>query len=592
MNEWIFQTRRLGEMIDFCSEEEKNIYQLDVTTIDWKRYLLNYMWGLHRFILKENIEPPAEGNRSDVLLTSGKSTISNIAWAMNRGPAYKPKTAQEIRNIVIQSKKVNEVIKDIVVNKKSMNMGDQQFEEYLYRLAIKECEFIFSDYKLPWVKFFAFLVHSVSKKIYDKVVVDESAVMNLAQYDFKTHGPLIFMPTHRSYVDFMLVSYILFSFSIKVPQIVAAEDFLSMALIPLLLRGSGAFFIRRKKSEYPDLYNAILYEYIQSLLIDQNWLEFFIEGTRSRYGKTLAPKYGILSIILDAVLDNKIPDAQIIPITLNYDRILEGETFPYELLGEQKVKESLSRVLKGANVLAKNFGRVYVEIGQPISMKKYTEDFVEKQSGTKVDVLSTKVDRLGVTKSLGYEVVHQLNENLVVMATALVASVFLMYRKGISEENLYAKVDWLADQLRSRNVKLGTIEGRYSGIYTKSAVSLLENLISQKKDIFHINVASREEYKNIIMLSFYRNTMIHAIWNECIVACSLSSFGQEMAWKEGVPIDRLWDEVAFLNTITFKEFQLREQLTKESLPNILNKMVERGILQFVDNGEVKVKVII
>ena len=590
MNEWIFTSQRLGEMIEFCSPEERDVFQIDVTRIEWKRYLLNYAWGLHKFILKENIDLPTETGKVDVLMTSGKfSSLSTLAWPFTRENRFQPKTAAEMKKIVLSSKRVADVIRDIVINKKTMNLGDQQFEEYLYKMASKECDLMFSKFEAKVAKFFAFLVHLVSKKIYEKVVIDEDKLNMLRNMDTKTYGPLIFMPTHRSYVDFLILSYTLMAFSIKCPQIVAAEDFLSMALVPMLLRGGGAFFIRRKKSEFPEIYNAILYEYIHALLLDQNWLEFFVEGTRSRYGKTLGPKSGILNIVLDAVLDNKITDAQIVPITLNYDRILEGETYPYELLGEQKVKESLARVIKGVSVLNMNFGKIYIDICQPFSAKKYIQQYVENQK-EKIDPYGNPSQRYPITKSLGQEVVYRLNEGLVIMPTAMVSSVILLHRKGISEENLHNKIEWLVDQLQMRKTKVGLSEGRYSIVSTKNAISLLDSLINQKKDMFHIQLAAKEDHKNILLLSFYRNTLIHVFWNESLVACALSSFGQEVAWKEGVSIERLWEEVDFLNTLLVKEFQLREKINRNSFVSIIDRMVQYGILEIIEGDEKKVKV--
>jgi 1-acyl-sn-glycerol-3-phosphate acyltransferase len=141
------------------------------------------------------------------------------------------------------------------------------------------------------------------------------------------------VPTHRSYIDFIILSYIFFGYGIKCPHIAAAEDFLNMAIIHILLRKSGAFFIRRDQQENRVLYKAIMTEYVTKLLMDKSHLEFFVEGTRSRVGKMLEPKYGILTMVVDAVQAHKIPNAYIVPITINYERVLEGATFPLELLG-------------------------------------------------------------------------------------------------------------------------------------------------------------------------------------------------------------------------------------------------------------------
>ncbi len=106
-----------------------------------------------------------------------------------------------------------------------------------------------------------------------------------------------------------------------------------MVLVHHLLRASGAFFIKRKGLEHPALYKAVLAEYIKCLLAGGSNLEFFIEGTRSRTGRMLPPKFGILGVVASAVEEGLIPDAVVVPITINYERVLEGETFPYELLG-------------------------------------------------------------------------------------------------------------------------------------------------------------------------------------------------------------------------------------------------------------------
>src|SRR5690606_35643586 len=156
-----------------------------------------------KFILKENIELPTETGKVDVLMTSGKlSSISTLAWPFTRTNNFQPKSAAEMKKIVLSSKRVADVIRDIVINKKTMNLGDQQFEEYLYKIAKKEFDFMFSKFEAKVAKFFAFLVHCVSKKIYEKVVIDEDKLIMLRNMDTKAKGPLIFMPTHRSYVDF------------------------------------------------------------------------------------------------------------------------------------------------------------------------------------------------------------------------------------------------------------------------------------------------------------------------------------------------------------------------------------------------------
>jgi len=152
----------------------------------------------------------------------------------------------------------------------------------------------------------------------------------------------------------------------EVPLICSGEDFLGMAIIADILRGSGAFFMRRT-FRGDDLYKAIFYEYVKELNLERQIMEFFIEGTRSRSNKMLEPKYGFLSVCTRTFFSKDVEDICFIPVTLNYTSTLEGESFPGELRGAPKVKESTSRVLGAFDVLMMNLGTMIVDFCEPIS---------------------------------------------------------------------------------------------------------------------------------------------------------------------------------------------------------------------------------
>ena len=161
----------------------------------------------------------------------------------------------------------------------------------------------------------------------------------------KRKGPIIFCPNHRSYIDFLLLSLVLYYYKMEVPHICAGEDFLNIVIVNQLLRAAGAFFMRRT-FQGDELYKAIFKEYVTILTTDCHIMEFFIEGTRSRTNKFMSPKYGFLSILTNAFFSKKVEEMHFVPVTINYTRTLEGETFPFELTGEEKVKESLGRIVK------------------------------------------------------------------------------------------------------------------------------------------------------------------------------------------------------------------------------------------------------
>jgi 1-acyl-sn-glycerol-3-phosphate acyltransferase len=524
LHEWIHLNNSLAEIIQFCTDEEKRIFHLDPREIQWKKYLLYHAWGLRYFILKEKCDAPAQGDKSNVLATSGNDIVSALKWMYNKGYEFKPTNVALLRSRILNSERLKNTIRDIVVNQ-STNMSDADFTAKLQKHAEMNCDFILSTYDFKKIRFIGLIMHLVFRQIYDKIVVDEKALEKIKNYDPKTGGPLILLPTHRSYLDFILVSYIFYAYAIKCPHIVAAEDFLNIALVHHLLRAAGALFLRRKKIEYMEIYWAVMNEYLQSLLLEECWLEFFIEGTRSRYGKTLSPKLGVLSIVTDTVFDSKIKNLTVLPITMSYERVIEGETFPFELLGEEKKKESLGRLIGALNILKMSFGRVYIEFCEPINLQDYVNQHKVEAKNPEFNPFNKIKDRKAIVDKLGNEVVYRLNENLVILPTSMVASLVLLYRKGINVEALVNRIEWLKNQILQRGGRIGGIDENSSLKTINGAIEHLQHLLNQKKEVVTLQVAMKSEYKNVLMLAYYRNMLIHLFWNEALVACAISSFG-------------------------------------------------------------------
>lgn len=190
-----------------------------------------------------------------------------------------------------------------------------------------------------------------------------SPVREIAKKAAAEKLPIIFLPCHKSHIDYLVISYIFFRLGIALPHI-AAGDNLNMFAIGDLLRSSGAFFIRREWGS-DTIYGSIVREYmevsycpfylgrlIRQVLMERGHnIEAFIEGGRSRMGKLLQPKFGILKIVLNAVLSGRIKDAYIVPMSIGYDKVIETSSYVSELLGTPKEKESLSQLLSNLNLL-------------------------------------------------------------------------------------------------------------------------------------------------------------------------------------------------------------------------------------------------
>jgi glyceronephosphate O-acyltransferase len=181
---------------------------------------------------------------------------------------------------------------------------------------------------------------------------------------------VIFLPQHRSYMDFLLVSIICFHKEIQLPAVAAGQDFLGLSFVSNLMRNAGAFFIRRSFGS-DQLYWAIFNEYVQQHLINSDRpLEFFIEGTRSRSSKSLPPKYGMLSTCFELFMKGRrINDIYLVPISLSYERLLEEMLYSKELLGIPKPKESVSGLVKARAIMSESYGSIFIDFGKPLSLR-------------------------------------------------------------------------------------------------------------------------------------------------------------------------------------------------------------------------------
>lgn len=383
-------------------------------------------------------------------------------------------------------------------------------------------------------------------------------------------GPLVLAPNHVSYVDFLVISYIFFHYGLKCPHVNSHEDFLNLRLVTRILRASGAFFIRKKVRHYDELYRSIISEYLNLLLQENCNLEMFIEISRSRSGKITAPSNEVFDIFLKSYLKGEISTKHlhIVPISINFERVLEGETFPFELLGEEKVKESFSRIVSSVNILNKNFGRIFIEFCEPINMlsfKKSTTEPIENN-----------------VKFLKNRILLELNEKSVVMPTNIISSILLMSRKGITEEALISRCEWIASELVKRKKKIGSYADSSVQIPVRSAIKLLDKIIMRKKDMFGLSVTPKVDYKNVLLLSYYRNALLNTFADEAIMACALVGFGHHIAWKEGIEKQRLFEEFNFLSEMFEKEF-----IFHKSAELVFNKMRDLAVLK-EDNNKILV----
>ncbi|KAJ4426510.1 hypothetical protein ANN_27324 [Periplaneta americana] len=203
-------------------------------------------------------------------------------------------------------------------------------------------------------------------------VVAHPAQIQMLKKASDTGLPLIFLPSHRSHLDYILTSFILLNNNIR-PPLVAAGDNLRIPLIGWMLRALGAFFIKRRmdpvQGRRDTVYRAVLHTYMMECLRAGHNLEFFIEGGRTRTGKSCLPKGGLLSVIVDAYMDGTIEDALLVPVSVNYEKLVDGN-FVREQLGQPKQMETFGKAMKSVwSVLNSNYGMMRIDFNQPFSLR-------------------------------------------------------------------------------------------------------------------------------------------------------------------------------------------------------------------------------
>ena len=228
---------------------------------------------------------------------------------------------------------------------------------YLYAYEIA------ADYSHPVVRSASYLLTTVWNRIFRGVLVHHLDALKAAAPGHE----IVYVPSHRSHMDYLLLSYLLYTKGIVPPHIVAGIN-LNLPVIGTLLRKGGAFFIRRSIRGNA-LYSAVLAEYVAQLVAGGYSIEYFIEGGRSRTGRLLQPKGGMISMTVRAYLRQPTRPVLFQPVYVGYEKLMEGNSYLDELSGKPKQKESIWQLLWGIpKVLRKNYGQVVVNFGEAIPL--------------------------------------------------------------------------------------------------------------------------------------------------------------------------------------------------------------------------------
>ncbi len=237
----------------------------------------------------------------------------------------------------------------------------------LQRRAYKMAQTIASDMTYRTLRLFRVFLRWFWLRIYSGV--DIQGLHTLAEVN-DTHT-LVYVPSHRSHIDYLVLSYSLFEAGAMLPHI-AAGDNLNLPVVGRLLRQGGAFFMRRSFRDDP-LYAAVFAQYLHQVFASGHSVEFFPEGGRSRSGRLLSPKYGLLKHCVEAQLDGLPKPLAFVPVYFGYEKVIEGGSYLSELRGSAKERENLLGVIANLKLIRQNFGRLQVNIAPPIKLDQWLQ---------------------------------------------------------------------------------------------------------------------------------------------------------------------------------------------------------------------------
>ena len=352
------------------------------------------------------------------------------------GPVLK--SSEELKENILTGERFQEFItKHAEIRQIPLYKLRKEADAYLGEIAAK--------YSANLIKIASGIVEYITNTMFDGVSINNDSIRYIKTASQK--APLILVPCHKSHIDYLILSYILYHNNMPCPHVAAGKNLAFWPMGPLFRRG-GAFFIRRS-FRGAVVYSRVFSEYIHKLLEEGFNIEFFIEGTRSRTGKLILPKLGFLSMLLEAFRNGACEDLIFVPIYIGYDRVLEESAYIHELGGGQKEPENLFQVLKARKFLKKRYGKIYIRFNEPLSLSQLLNN-----QGLNIQEWNPK-QKNAFCRNLGFRIINAINKAAVVTAHGLCASAILNTSKTrFSLDHIKSITQLYLDYLSAQEIQL------------------------------------------------------------------------------------------------------------------------------------------
>ncbi|HSC87359.1 MAG TPA: 1-acyl-sn-glycerol-3-phosphate acyltransferase, partial [Polyangiaceae bacterium] len=399
-------------------------------------------------------------------------------------------------------------------------------------------------------------------------------------------GALMLLPSHKSHIDYLILSYFFYERNLPLPHI-AAGDNLNFQPVGPIFRRAGAFFIRRS-FKGDRLYAAVVDAYIRRLIRDGFPIELFLEGARSRTGKLLEPKFGLLNMIVDAALGVPQQTVHFVPISIGYERVVEADSYQRELSGGEKKKEEAADLLSASEVLRHRYGRINLQVGTILTL-----DDIRAELGITAEQSERPAKRRALVTRLGNRMMDEINRVTAVTPGSLAALALLASEAGpVTEQGLIGDTERLLGLLRRLGARVSTAaagsDGRLRAPSIREALqmfvdadllnelpsSLAEPAAGPRYQIVRDRRIQLDTSKNIIVHFFVERGLVSCAFNRAEDGSMLPTTAEQLEARV------LWASRLFKHEFRFRADAPFEEIFRETLDDL----VRDGHLERTDAG--------
>jgi glycerol-3-phosphate O-acyltransferase len=398
--------------------------------------------------------------------------------------------------------------------------------------ALKDLREIASRYSPAFIAVARSLLHWFFIRRFERVEVDEEGLARIRRA--AGEAPLVLCPSHKSHVDYLIISYVFYEAGLTPPHIAAG---LNLAFWPFgsIARLGGAFFIRRS-FRGDKIYSATLRAYVKHLMRDGFAQEFFPEGGRSRTGKLLFPMTGLFSMEVDAWLDGAASDVTFVPIAVDYEELLEATSMAREISGGEKKKETFGALLRTPRFLLRRYGRIYVQFGEPVSLRALAQSRLGEAAAslTLEDERETDSKR-ALVRRLANSVTYGIDRAITIAPRGLLAAALLSHvRRGLSAPEVERRVELLRYIARDTGARFASsLAGAPSDPLQPGPIADAMAKLAAEKAV-RVERAAGETIYQVVderrpLLDYQRNTVLHRYVAVSLVSAAVRACGPDAA---------------------------------------------------------------